>query len=76
MDKNIKTQAEKVFHGVGVKPSDALTIFYKQAILQQGFPFEIRIPNKKTRDTLTALESGDGEVFRGTGKEIVAHLLK
>ena len=74
MDKALKAEAEKVFADVGVKPSDALTIFYKQAILRQGIPFDIcthlHIPNAKTRKAIRDLEAGKGEVFTGSTKEL------
>ena len=76
MDKELKNEAERIFREVGVNASDALTMFYKQAILQQGLPFEVRIPNKQTRKAIADLAAGKGEKFHGTGKEIVAHLLK
>lgn len=57
MEKKLKADAEKVFHDVGVSPSDALTMFYRQAVIQQGIPFEVRIPNKETREAIEELEN-------------------
>ncbi len=47
-DSELKQAAESVFSKLGVSPSDAIRIFYKQVELHQGFPFEVRIPNAET----------------------------
>lgn len=56
MEKKLKADAEKVFREVGVSPSDALTMFYKQAVIQQGLPFDVctrsHVPNAATRKAL------------------------
>ena len=70
VEKKLKTDAEKVFRGVGVKTSDALTMFYKQVVHVQGLPFEVRIPNAETRKAIRDLEAGTGRVFSGPTKEL------
>jgi len=76
MEKKLKADAEKVFREVGVSPSDALTMFYRQAVIQQGIPFEVRIPNKETRRAITRLEAGKGKIYKGTTKDIFDAILK
>ncbi len=74
MDKNLKSKAEKILRDVGVKASDALTIFYKQVVIQQGLPFEVctrsHVPNAETRRALAALERGKGKTYTGSTKDI------
>ena len=53
IESDLKQAAEAVFSKLGVSPSDAIRIFYKQVELHQGFPFEVRIPNA---ETLAAIE--------------------
>ncbi len=53
IESDLKQAAEAVFSKLGVSPSDAIRIFYKQVELHQGFPFEVRIPNG---ETLAAIE--------------------
>lgn len=43
---SVKKQAEDLFNGLGMNLTTAFTIFVKQAIREQGIPFEI------TRETL------------------------
>ena len=53
MDSDLKQAAEAIFSQLGVSPSEAIRIFYKQVALYQGFPFDMRIPNA---ETITALQ--------------------
>ena len=41
MDDNLKKQAEDLFNDLGMNLTTAFTIFVKQAIREQGIPFEI-----------------------------------
>lgn len=43
-----KRDAVKVLESLGVSTSDSINIFFKMLILHQGFPFDLRIPNKTT----------------------------
>ena len=53
IESDLKQAAEAVFSKLGVSPSDAIRIFYKQVELHQGFPFDVQIPNA---ETLAAIE--------------------
>lgn len=46
VDKELKAQAETVFHALGLTSSQAITIFYRQVQLQQALPFAVRLPQK------------------------------
>lgn len=50
MDENLKKQADELFNDLGMNLSTAITLFTKQAIREQGIPFEITkaIPNAET----------------------------
>ena len=60
----LKMQAEIIFHKVGLSAAEAIRIFYNQVCLQNGLPFDVKIPNKKTRDAIEELESGKGQRFK------------
>lgn len=45
IEPDIKEQAESILSTLGISPSNAINIFYKQIILQHGIPFEIKVPN-------------------------------
>jgi DNA-damage-inducible protein J len=37
-----------VLDKLGMTPTEAITLFYKQVKLYRGLPFPVRIPNKET----------------------------
>lgn len=57
VEKDLKTKAEKVLRHVGVKTSDAITMFLRQVVLQRGLPFDVRVPNADTRKAIAEFES-------------------
>jgi len=57
----LKRQAEAILHKVGLSTAEAIRIFYSQICMQNGLPFEVKIPGKKTHNAIHQLESGKGE---------------
>jgi len=50
----LKHDAEAVLDKLGMTPTEAITLFYKQVTLYRGLPFPVRIPNAATRRALRA----------------------
>ena len=49
MDLDLKKQAEALFSDLGLNMTAAMTMFLRQAVRNQGIPFEIsRVPNAET----------------------------
>jgi DNA-damage-inducible protein J len=48
----LKHEAEAVLDKLGMTPTEAITLFYKQVTLYRGLPFPVRIPNAATRKAL------------------------
>jgi len=48
IEPKLKSQAEAIFHKVGLTSAEAVRLFYVQVCLQKGLPFEVRIPNEET----------------------------
>ena len=44
VEPEFKQEAETVFSKLGLSTTHAITLFYKQVILQQGLPFAVKIP--------------------------------
>ena len=44
IEPEVKEQAESILDTLGLTVSGAITMFYKQIILQNGLPFEVRPP--------------------------------
>ena len=54
----LKVKAEAVFAQLGITPSQAIIMFYRQVSLQQGLPFAVRIPNAETLEAMRKLDEG------------------
>jgi DNA-damage-inducible protein J len=52
VEPGLKHKAEAVLHRLGMTPTEAITLFYKQVTLHRGLPFPVRIPNAATRKAL------------------------
>ena len=40
----LKTSAERILSSLGMNPSQAIVLFYKQIELHNGLPFDLRLP--------------------------------
>lgn len=58
MDDTLKKQADELFNDLGMNLTTAFTIFVKQAIREQGIPFEItrEVPNAETIEAIREVE--------------------
>lgn len=52
INPELKMNAEQVFKTLGLTTTQAITLFFKQVELNQGLPFEVRIPNEVTTQAL------------------------
>ena len=53
-DKEVKAQAEKIFDALGLNMTTAINIFLRQAIRENGIPFDVKlnVPNKTTENAI------------------------
>ena len=73
IEPNLKEQAEQILSALGIPASYAITMFYKQIVLQGGIPFDVKLPCGKplSMDDLseeeldTELEKGMSSVRAG-----------
>ena len=56
----LKEEAEGVFSALGRSSTEAIILFYKQAVLRNGLPFEVRLPKAETQAAMQEAMSGDG----------------
>jgi DNA-damage-inducible protein J len=54
----LKAHAEDVFQRLGLNPTQAITIFYRQVELRNGLPFDMVIPRSTTVETLQSTDAG------------------
>lgn len=76
LDKQIKLDAEKLFHELGITLSGAINIFLHQSLLIQGLPFAVRKeqPNAKTleamREAMTLAHAPNAKTY-ATAEEVL-----
>lgn len=66
VEPEIKEQAERVLGQLGIPMSNAVGMFLRQVVLQQGIPFEMKLP-RETPIAYGALtkEEFDAEIQKG-----------
>lgn len=52
LDSEMKSKAQEIFKTYGMGLSDAFNIFLSQSVLEKGIPFQIKIPNDETINTI------------------------
>jgi DNA-damage-inducible protein J len=58
IEPDIKRQAEVVLHKLGLSPTEAIRVFYRQITLRHGLPFSLDVPNECTETTLEKSRRG------------------
>lgn len=70
---DIKEKAEDIIHDLGLSVSAAFELYYRQIILRNGLPFDVRIPNETTRKAIADARKGRGKKFH-TAEELFRDL--
>jgi len=58
VEESLKVNTELLFSRLGLTMTDAITLFLTQCQLQQGLPFEVKIPNEETKRALNDAHAG------------------
>ena len=58
IEPDLKEHAEHILQQLGLSPTEAVTLFYRQITLQKGLPFEVKIPNEVTLQTFQDTDEG------------------
>ena len=62
----LKRSAESVFESLGISPSQAIVLFYKQVEIHRGLPFELKIPEYRLENAAKFSDDRlDAELGRG-----------
>ena len=56
----VKNETEKILHSLGVTPTEAITMFYRQINMRRGLPFPVEIPNEVSRQAIQDAVNGVG----------------
>jgi len=58
VDPKIKKSAQNILNTLNISMSEAISMYLSQITLHKGIPFEIKIPNRVTAQTLKKSEEG------------------
>lgn len=70
IDENVKARATAALEAMGLSVSDAIRLLLISVAEEQRLPFDVKVPNKATRQALAELEAGKGE--RGSVDDLLA----
>ena len=65
IEPEVKEQAEMILNALGIPASNAITMFYKQIILQKGLPFEVKLPENHLNVSRMTDEQLNTELEKG-----------
>lgn len=63
IDAATKERAVEALADMGLSVSDAIRLLLIRVADERRLPFEVKAPNKKTREAMTELETGGGKKF-------------
>ncbi len=58
VEPDLKERAEAMLEKLGLSPTTAITLFYRQVVQFQGLPFRVRMPTAATRRAMRDAETG------------------
>ena len=65
IEPDVKEQAETILNALGIPASNAITMFYKQIILHNGLPFEVKLPEQPLDISRMTTEQLHAELEKG-----------
>jgi DNA-damage-inducible protein J len=75
VDEDIKEQATQALTTMGLSVSDAVRLFLRRVVIDQAFPFELKVPNAETRAAMEESRAMMATRF-ATADELFADLEK
>jgi DNA-damage-inducible protein J len=74
VEPDLKERAEAMLEELGLSPTTAITLFYRQVVQVQGLPFPVRMPNAATRRAMRDAETGRNLIRAGSMDELRSKL--
>ena len=63
IEESTYNQAKEILSKMGLNYSQAISVFNNMIVLNQGMPFELKLPTKETQKALNELEQKKGKKF-------------
>ena len=57
-EPELKSEAEEILHQLGLSRTQAITVFYRQIILQPRLPIELAVPNAQISEVFERTDAG------------------
>ena len=70
----LKAKAEAMLEKLGMSPSTAINLFYRQIVEHRGLPFLVKLPNRATRRAMRDAESGRNMTRAKTIEDLITKL--
>ena len=75
IEPDVKEQAEKILEALGIPASNAISMLYKQIILQRGLPFEVKLPEHPLDISKMSAEELNEELAKGYADLQAGHVM-
>ncbi len=72
IDSSTKKATERILKSLGLTPTEAIRLFYRQIAIRGEFPLELRSPNQLTAETLSKADRGEELESFSSADEIYA----
>lgn len=59
IDPQTKSQAQDILNRLGITLTEAIALYLRQIVFVKGIPFEVKIPNEMTIETIEKSERGE-----------------
>jgi DNA-damage-inducible protein J len=74
IEPGLKESVEQVFTQLGLTTTQAITLFLRQVELQQGLPFNLKVPNAATQAALQEAQKRQNLTAYADANELFADL--
>jgi DNA-damage-inducible protein J len=74
IEPELKDEVENILYELGLSPTEAVTLFYRQVKLRKGLPFMVAIPNDVTLRTFEDTDGGRNLTRYRNKEELFADL--
>lgn len=59
IDRETKEKSETILRSIGLTPTEAVRLLYRQIALRNEFPLELKVPNELTAKTLSKSDKNE-----------------
>ncbi len=74
VEPHLKDVAEQILEALGITPTQAISMLYKQIAFRHEWPVELKVPNAITRQVFAETDRGEGLVQSETVNEMFEKL--